>query len=483
MKTILRIFGIFALVALIGFAFFACDSSGAAGGGIEDDGRETGIYETVRSNVTFTLTITPGGGARSTYLTGDTYVLVVKEGETEQISSGVVADVREIDVVLQPSFKDAPPFTVRKNSSNGTKTSITGTITFDDGETRGGFAAASGGGGGGGSRGGGSSGGGGGGPTTPTYTVTFDTDGGSAVAAITGLTSGSTITAPAAPTKEFTGSITTPGLYFGAINDYTFVEWRRDGTAFDFATPITENITLTAHWTAPTPIGGVAENNIGAAFTRVTQDGVANEGHYTLLLNTNVNSAYQVILPAAANRHLTIIGLDSMRTITFNGLGTNELFNISSTTSSITLGNNITLTSISNSERALVFINRGTFTMESGSRITGHTNTSNNQLSAAVEVGGADSHFIMNGGTIDNNRNSSPQGEGGVRIRANARFTMTGGTITGNTRTTTPTPRDLSIAANAGAISITGHNAIPLGASISSGGINISAIHDQRTAP
>ena len=34
-----------------------------------------------------------------------------------------------------------------------------------------------------------------------TYTVTFDSNGGSAVASITGITSGETITAPAAPTK------------------------------------------------------------------------------------------------------------------------------------------------------------------------------------------------------------------------------------------------------------------------------------------
>jgi len=157
-----KVFGIIALAAILTFSIAACGSpSGGPSGSGDGDGREAGVYETVRNNVTFTLTISPPGRARSTHLVGDTYVLVVKDGETEQISSGVVAEVRENDVVLQPSFKDAPPFTVRKNLSNGTKTSITGTITFDCGATRGGFAAPGGGGGGSSGGGGGSSGGGG----------------------------------------------------------------------------------------------------------------------------------------------------------------------------------------------------------------------------------------------------------------------------------------------------------------------------------
>jgi len=162
MKTMYKVFGIIALAAILTFSIAACGSpSGGPSGSGDGDGREAGVYETVRNNVTFTLTISPPGRARSTHLVGDTYVLVVKDGETEQISSGVVAEVRENDVVLQPSFKDAPPFTVRKNLSNGTKTSITGTITFDCGATRGGFAAPGGGGGGSSGGGGGSSGGGG----------------------------------------------------------------------------------------------------------------------------------------------------------------------------------------------------------------------------------------------------------------------------------------------------------------------------------
>ncbi|MBQ9382673.1 MAG: InlB B-repeat-containing protein, partial [Ruminiclostridium sp.] len=64
------------------------------------------------------------------------------------------------------------------------------------------------------------------------YTVTFDANGGSAVAAQT-VEHGRTA---AAPTTTRTG--------------YTFVEWQLGGTAYDFASPVTADITLTALWKA-----------------------------------------------------------------------------------------------------------------------------------------------------------------------------------------------------------------------------------------
>jgi len=78
----------------------------------------------------------------------------------------------------------------------------------------------------------------------PTYTVTFNSDGGSAVASITGIASGATITATAAPTK--TG--------------YTFDGWFKEAAltnAWVFATDVvTANITLFAKWNAVVPDSG-----------------------------------------------------------------------------------------------------------------------------------------------------------------------------------------------------------------------------------
>jgi len=63
------------------------------------------------------------------------------------------------------------------------------------------------------------------------FTVSFDSDGGSAVASQE-VTSGTAATEPSDPTKE----------------GYVFDEWQLDGSAFDFATLITEDIELTATW-------------------------------------------------------------------------------------------------------------------------------------------------------------------------------------------------------------------------------------------
>lgn len=67
-----------------------------------------------------------------------------------------------------------------------------------------------------------------------TYTVSFDTDGGSTVDS-QAVTSGSTATKPADPTKD--------GFIFGG--------WYSDSeltTAYDFTTPVTADITLYAKW-------------------------------------------------------------------------------------------------------------------------------------------------------------------------------------------------------------------------------------------
>lgn len=65
----------------------------------------------------------------------------------------------------------------------------------------------------------------------PTYTVTFDTDGGSPVSKRT-VTEGSKVTMPAAPVKE----------------GFTFVSWYLGDAVYDFDTPVTGDITLKAVW-------------------------------------------------------------------------------------------------------------------------------------------------------------------------------------------------------------------------------------------
>lgn len=65
-----------------------------------------------------------------------------------------------------------------------------------------------------------------------TYTVTFNSKGGTNVAAQT-VTGGSTATKPADPTRK----------------GYKFAGWYAGSTAYNFATPVKANTTLTAKWT------------------------------------------------------------------------------------------------------------------------------------------------------------------------------------------------------------------------------------------
>ena len=64
-----------------------------------------------------------------------------------------------------------------------------------------------------------------------TYTVTFDSDGGSAVPAEV-VNAGDTATEPPAPTR----------------GTDTFVGWFLNGVAYDFTAPVTQDITLVAQW-------------------------------------------------------------------------------------------------------------------------------------------------------------------------------------------------------------------------------------------
>lgn len=70
-----------------------------------------------------------------------------------------------------------------------------------------------------------------------TYTVTFDSAGGSNVAAVE-VESGKTIYEPSAPTKA----------------DHIFLEWQLDGVKYDFTAAVTKNITLVAKW-EEVPVG------------------------------------------------------------------------------------------------------------------------------------------------------------------------------------------------------------------------------------
>jgi len=113
----------------------------------------------------------------------------------------------------------------------------------------------------------------------PTYTVTFDSQGGSGITAISGIANGDTVTLPIAPTK--------------ALN--TFASWNTvadgSGTAFTAATVVVADVTVYAQWTLTSyTLSYVAGSNgtiTGTASQTVTSGGngsavtaVANAGYH-----------------------------------------------------------------------------------------------------------------------------------------------------------------------------------------------------------
>ena len=94
--------------------------------------------------------------------------------------------------------------------------------------------------------------------TINSYTVTFDANGGSAVDSVT-VVYNTTVSKPAAPTRT----------------DYIFKGWFVDGKAYDFATPVTADITITAQWKPDTA------KEIAALSALLTEVGALDMADYT----------------------------------------------------------------------------------------------------------------------------------------------------------------------------------------------------------
>jgi uncharacterized repeat protein (TIGR02543 family) len=256
------------------------------------------------------------------------------------------------------------------------------------------------------------------------FTVSFDSDGGSAVQTQS-VTKDGNATEPGNPVK-YPGA----GLYQGAPDaiSYAFDGWYNGDAKWNFSTDkVTQNITLKAKWTSgATRIETVAVNSVTAAVTHVK----ATPATYTLLIDQNINADAQTLDVAGVN--LTIIGMGNERTITYNGATNASLFAVSQGMTSLTLGDNITLNGRSGSTTNLVRVTAGSLTMKDGSKITGHTTNSG---TGAVFVTGTNSFFTMEGGEISGNISTDTINyftTGGVYISTSGKFVMSGGKITGN---------------------------------------------------
>jgi hypothetical protein len=238
------------------------------------------------------------------------------------------------------------------------------------------------------------------------------------------------------------------GLWAGTLPaSYIFGGWLHDGEPWDFATDtVTADKTLAATWTTPSPIelDLYGTNLVSAAMAHVN----ANPEAFTLAIGADVDSGPNAL--TAEDADLTVVGLGSGAVISLTETG--RLFSVghaSDQTSNARLTlRNITLEGREQAYDLVRVWNGGRLYMDTGTTITGHTNTSPGTLGglgAAVNVG-ADGTFTMRGGTITGNRAAHANGHtylsGGVFVNndATSRFYMKGGSITGNTREMGPLP-------------------------------------------
>ena len=262
------------------------------------------------------------------------------------------------------------------------------------------------------------------------YTVTFDSDGGSAISAQI-IRNGSMVIKPADPTKAWTAMA---GLYLGAPpsnGNYTFGGWYNGVIEWNFATDvISENITLKAKWTDPalnfTRIETVPTNDVSAAFTYTNANSTGVE-EYALLLDANVIIGEQSL--NSANVKLTIIGIGAERFITANS-SNGRLLSIDGSNASLTLGRNITLKGKNSGVSThLILLQRGNLTMADGSKITGHNYTGVSSI-RVIFVDGINAVFKMEGGEITGNNVRGTYSV--VGVSSEGIFEMSGGSITGN---------------------------------------------------
>jgi hypothetical protein len=161
-------------------------------------------------------------------------------------------------------------------------------------------------------------------PVTPSYTVTYDSDGGTTVSSQTiEEGSGDVVRQPTAPTKTV---LTTPGLYKN-FTGYGFDGWYDGANKYTFGGTLTSNITLKAKWKIPdgvevTPTGN--DDLVTKAFAYFNASGTPAPtvtDKYTLYINTDVNPAAAALTLTKANANLTITS-DSEREIKSPNLST-----------------------------------------------------------------------------------------------------------------------------------------------------------------
>ena len=215
-----------------------------------------------------------------------------------------------------------------------------------------------------------------------------------------------------------------------AKNDYTFGSWWTEtggsGTRFTADTLVTADITVYAKWI----VGTLPSLSLAESLTWLASN-AEEDGNYTITIRADESLAPRTLSYSGKTVSITLIGDSTKRTVSLSS--TDSLFTLRSGVT-LTLGNNVTLQGLSSNTAPLLSVySGGTLVMESGSKITGNSNSA----SASAYGGGGvyvnSGTFTMNGGEISGNTTSGTYSGGcGVYVYSGM-FTMNGGEISGNT--------------------------------------------------
>ena len=136
----------------------------------------------------------------------------------------------------------------------------------------------------------------------PSYTVTFDSNGGTAVDPQT-VKEGKTATAPEAPTTE------TTGVVFGG--------WYNGEVLYDFATPVTGDITLTAKWVESKNLKFIKQDGteyIFAAEKGKTLEAIITENYEIIMAGLTSADKSTIVKPATFDEMIAAL-VDALRTV------------------------------------------------------------------------------------------------------------------------------------------------------------------------
>jgi predicted outer membrane repeat protein len=162
------------------------------------------------------------------------------------------------------------------------------------------------------------------------------------------------------------------------------------------------------------------------------QSNAQSDTQYTFNVNANETiPPTNLFFTGKSNIGITLIGTGGERTISLSSDG--SMFTVGADTApgarvgiTLTLGNNVTLLGRSANNAALITIYNNTLVMDTGSKITGNTNTTRDGGGVALYSG----TFTMNGGEISGN---TARWVGGGVFSYEGNFIMHGGKISGNT--------------------------------------------------